>query len=103
MFAVTDQAINSSRTRWYTIELRVSVLYNITHSSRRFITLWVSYILVMRLCAMASKCYYDILTNNVLPLSYRRNNTVASRYYVLRYSKKRVTVWSTYVSECHVY
>ena len=52
---------------------------------------------------MASKCYYDILTNNVLPLSYRRSNTVASRYYVLRYSKKRVTVWSTYVSECHVY
>ena len=48
---------------------------------------------------MASKCYYDILTNNVLPLSYRRSNTVASRYYVLRYSKKRVTVWSTYVSE----
>ena len=42
-----------------------------------------------------SKCYYDILTNNVLPLSYSWSNTLASRYYVLRYSKKRVTVWST--------
>ena len=52
---------------------------------------------------MASKCYYDILTNNILPLSNRRSSAVASRYYVLRYSKKRVTVWSTYVSECHVY
>ena len=46
---------------------------------------------------------YGIPTNNILPLSYRRSNIVASRYYVLRYSKKRVTVWSTYVSECRVY
>ena len=102
MFAVTDQAINSSRTRWYTIELRVSVLYNITYSDRRLITLWVSYILVMRLRAIASKCY-GILPNNVLPLCYRRSNMVASRYYVLRFSKRRVTLWYTYVSECHVY
>ena len=51
---------------------------------------------------MASK-RYGILTNNVLPLSYRRGNIVASRYYVLRCYKRRVTVWSTYVSECHVY
>ena len=75
MFAVTDQAINSSRTRRYTIELRVLVLYNI----------------FMRLCAIASKCY-GILPNNVLPLSYRRSNMVASMYYVLRFSKRRVTV-----------
>ena len=39
MFDVTDQAITvSSRTRCYTVELRVSVLYKITYSSRRFIT-----------------------------------------------------------------
>ena len=44
-----------------------------------------------------------ILTNNVLPLSYRRSNIVASRYYVLLYSKRRLTVCSTYVNECHVY
>ena len=91
MFAVTDQAINSSRTRRYTIELRFLVLYNITYSDRRLITLRVSYILVMRLCAIASKCY-GILPNNVLPLSYRRSNMVASMYYVLRFSKRRVTV-----------
>ena len=46
---------------------------------------------------------YGIPTNNVLPLSYRRSNIVASRYYVLRCYKGRVTVWSSYVSECHVY
>ena len=40
---------------------------------------------------------------HILTLSYRWSNIVASRYYVLRYSKKRVTAWSTYVSECHVY
>ena len=77
MFDVTDQAINSSRTRWYTIELRVLVLYNITYSDRRLITLWVSYILVVRLREMASK-RYGILANNVLPLSYRRSNIPGS-------------------------
>ena len=33
---------------------------------------------------------YCILTNKVLPLSYRRSNIVASRYYVLRYYKRRL-------------
>ena len=35
---------------------------------------------------------YGILTSNVLPLSYRRSNIVVSRYYVLRYYKRRLTV-----------
>ena len=51
---------------------------------------------------MASRCYYDILTNNVLPLSYRRSNIVAGVGITYYGAIRDVLPWSTYISECHV-